>query len=191
ERAGKSGVASATTRESKPFEPLVSVGPVPAIAAQPDSMGGVHVLAVDDDPMSLRLLERTLQRAGHRISLARDGEEALKIALEAGPQIVVADWMMPKMDGLELCRTLRKVETGQKIYFLLLTGHGDEGRVVEAFESGVDDYVSKPFNPRILLARIKGGQRIVRLQEQVALEQAAQRRHMAELQIMTRRLRSA
>lgn len=184
--AGEGPPGSGATRVARP-------GPVvaEARAAAPESASGVHVLAVDDDPMSLRLLERTLHRAGHRVSLARDGEEALRLALEAGPQIVVADWMMPRMDGLELCRTLRKVETGQKIYFLLLTGHGDEGRVVEAFESGVDDYVSKPFNPRILLARIKGGQRIVRLQEQVALEQATTRRQMAELQIMTRRLRSA
>lgn len=158
-------------------------------AAEPPS--GLRLLAVDDDPMSLKLLERTLTRAGHRVSCAHDGREALQIALEENPQAVIADWMMPELDGLELCRALRRIECGQDMYFLLLTGRDDENRVVEAFDAGVDDYVAKPFNPRILLARLKGGQRVIELRAKVEADRQIMMQQVAELGILTRKLRTA
>ena len=151
----------------------------------------MRVLAVDDDPLSLKMLERHLIRAGHEVLVARDGDEALRMALDKTPQLVVADWMMPGLDGVDLCRALRQIPDGRRIYFLLLTGKDDETEVIQAFDAGVDDYVTKPFNPRILLARIQAGSRIVSLQKQVEKEQARQKKQLAELQVLTRKLRSA
>lgn len=143
-----------------------------APADHSSSPARLRILAVDDDHLSLRLLQRELVRAGHEVLIARDGSEALALALESWPHIVVADWMMPEMDGLELCRALRKTRDGESIYFLLLTGRDDEERVIEAFDAGVDDYIVKPFNPRILRARLRCGERLVRRLERREIEQS-------------------
>jgi len=153
--------------------------------------GGTHILIVDDDPLSLKVLERHLVRAGYRISTAKDGNEALEVVLHSSPQMVIADWMMPGMNGIELCSALRRIESGRKIYFLLVTGENEDENVVRAFDAGVDDYLHKPLNPKILLARVKGGKRIIDLQRQVEKDQQVQRRHVAELQLLTRKLRTA
>ena len=175
--------------------PVAAVEPAAAATApesEPDEPPrGLRLLAVDDDPTSLKLLERTLIKAGHRVSCAHDGREALQIALEENPQAVIADWMMPELDGIELCKALRRIECGQDMYFLLLTGRDDENRVVEAFDAGVDDYVAKPFNPRILLARLKGGQRVIELRAKVEADRQIMMQQVAELGILTRKLRTA
>ncbi|MFN0243084.1 MAG: diguanylate cyclase [Planctomycetota bacterium] len=152
---------------------------------------GLRVLAVDDDPMSLKLLERTLALAGHQVQCAKDGNEALQIALDSNPQVVIADWMMPNLDGIELCKSLRRIESGRDMFFLLLTGRGEEDRIVEAFDAGVDDYVVKPFNPKLLMARIKGGQRVIELKERVENDKQTMMRQVAELGLLTRKLRTA
>ena len=156
-----------------------------------DGSKQMRILAVDDDPMSLKLLERTLTKAGHSVITASNGEAALKLALEQSPHIVIADWMMPQMDGLQLCQSLRRIEYGRNIFFLLLTGRGEEDRIVEAFDAGVDDYVTKPFSPRVMMARLKGGQRVIELQERVESDRKMILKQVAELGLMTRKLRSA
>jgi diguanylate cyclase (GGDEF)-like protein len=98
--------------------------------------------------------------------------------------------MMPEMDGLELCKALRRIEHGRNMYFLLFSGRDEEKRIVEAFDCGVDDFVQKPFNERLLIARLKGGQRIVRLQEQVEDHKKRVRTQAAELGMMNRKLRA-
>ncbi len=163
----------------------------PGTRKTPTAPGGLHILAVDDEPVGLKMLERHLVKAGHRVTVASDGDQALQLALEECPQLVVADWTIPGLDGVGLCRALRKISTGAKIYFLLLTGRGEEDSIIQAFEAGVDDYIVKPFKPKILLARIQAGSRIIRLQSQVEREQAKQKKQLAELQILTRKLRSA
>jgi two-component system cell cycle response regulator len=149
------------------------------------------ILAVDDEPVSLRPLSRHLEQMGHRVLTARNGKEALAIALKETPQLVVTDWMMPEMDGIELCRALRRYPAGRNIYVVIVTGRDDEDRVVEAFEAGADDYVTKPFRPRLLGARIRGGQRVVRLQKQVDHDKRVQRDSVAKLAVLTRKLRAA
>jgi two-component system, cell cycle response regulator len=152
---------------------------------------GLRILAVDDELMSLKLLERTLTKAGHQVVTAQNGNEALRVALETSPQAVICDWMMPEMDGLDLCRALRRIECGRNMFFLLLTGRSDEDRIIEAFDAGVDDYVSKPFNSRVLLARIKGGQRLVELQQKVEGDRKIMMKQVAEMGLLTRKLRNA
>ena len=121
-----------------------------------DQFRRLRILAVDDEPVSLKLLEGHLRNAGHEVITACNGKEALALTLEYNPHIVISDWMMPEMDGLELCQALRRARAGRSVYFLLVTGRGEEHRVVEAFESGIDDYVAKPFKPKILLATASG-----------------------------------
>jgi len=132
---------------------------------------GLRILAVDDDPISLRVLVVRLRKDGHTVLAARDGREALALYLEEGAQMIIADWSMPHMDGIQLCSSIRGSKEGQKLYFLLLTGHGEETRIVEAFDAGVDDYMvkgadGKPFKADLLRARIKPAIRVIRLQEE-------------------------
>jgi len=155
------------------------------------TLKGLKILAVDDEPVSLKILERALRKAGHEVMTAVNGSDALRIALETHPHAVIADWMMPEMDGIDLCKALRRSELGRSVFFLLLTGRGEEDRIVEAFDAGVDDYVTKPFNPKILLARLKGGQRVIELQERVEANRRVVMKQVAEMGLLTRKLRNA
>ncbi|MEM7515383.1 MAG: diguanylate cyclase [Planctomycetota bacterium] len=156
----------------------------------PIGSNGLRILAVEDDDMSMRMLTRILESEGHSVSTAKNGNEALKIALQTSPQIVIADWVMPEFDGIDLCKALRRIEQGRNMYFLIVTGRDDEKRVVEAFDAGVDDFITKPYNPKLLMARLKGGQRIIRLQEEVADHQKKVRQQAAELGKINRKLRA-
>jgi len=151
----------------------------------------LRILAVDDDPMSLRLLTRYLERGGYEVQTACNGREALDAALYSDPHIVVADWVMPEMDGLELCKALRRYNAGRRIYFLLLTGREEEDRAVEAFEAGVNDFVSKPFRPKRLLARVRASERVIQLWRQHEEDKACLREALREKNALARRLRAA
>jgi diguanylate cyclase (GGDEF)-like protein len=151
----------------------------------------IHILAVDDEPLQRRLLAKYLAQDGYAVTVAEDGKEALRLALEKNPDIVIADYMMPEMDGLELCRLLRKTEAGSRMFFLLLTGRTEPEMLIEAFDAGCDDFVTKPFAPRLLTARIKGGVRVIRLQRKVDGDRITMERQMAELGVLTRKLRTA
>jgi two-component system cell cycle response regulator len=105
--------------------------------------------------------------------------------------VIVTDWTMPDLDGLEFCRALRRSRFGRRIYVLLLTCHGDEDRVIEGFDAGVDDYLTKPFNPRVLMARLRAGIRLVKLQEQVERDQEIQVRNAMQLSRLNRQLKEA
>ena len=159
--------------------------------SSPDLQTGLRVLAVDDDPVSLKLLVRLLERAGHQVYTARNGKEALAVFLDKNPQMVVTDWMMPEMDGIELCKQLRKMEAGRKLYILILTGRAEEERIVEAFEAGADDYIVKPFNPKLLKARIRPGVRVILLQEDNDRQVHQKEELNARLSIEKRKLKAA
>lgn len=150
-----------------------------------------RVLLVDDDTQMLRLIGHHLRREGYEVMTSDSSKEGLSIALENHPQILITDWMMPGMSGLQLCSTLRRSQAGMKMYILLVTARGEDEQVVEAFEAGADDYVVKPFNPRILLARVRAAQRMIHLRERVEDSERSRLRQVAELGIMTRKLRAA
>jgi diguanylate cyclase (GGDEF)-like protein len=122
---------------------------------------------------------------------AKSSHEGLEKALQHQPQIVITDWMMPGMTGIQLCETLRKSETGRKMYVVIVTAREDDEQVVEAFASGADDYIVKPFNPQVLLARVRAGQRMIRMREQVESSERERLKQVAELGILTRKLRAA
>jgi len=152
---------------------------------------GLRILAVDDDPVTLRLLRHHLGQDGHTIAVASNGAEALAIALRSQPQMVVTDLSMPEMDGLELCRALRASNVCSDAYVLVVTGDGEESRVVEAFEAGANEYVNKPFNPKILLARVRAGQRLIELHERVESDKKELNRQNVQMTVLNRKLNSA
>jgi diguanylate cyclase (GGDEF)-like protein len=152
---------------------------------------GLRILAVDDDPVSLRLISLHLTRAGHEVLRATTGREALLAALEHSPQMVITDWMMPDMDGLELCRTLRSTEECRGMYVIVLTGRDRESRAVEAFDAGADEYFLKPFDSKLLLARVRAGQRTIELREQVESDRRIQAQQVADMSVLNRKLEAA
>jgi DNA-binding response OmpR family regulator len=112
----------------------------------------VRVLVVDDEPIVTEVIERYLRREGFAVSLAGDGRRGLELARSTAPDLVILDLMLPKLDGLEVCRTLR-AESGVPI--ILLTAKGEETDKILGLGLGADDYVVKPFSPGELVARIK------------------------------------
>jgi diguanylate cyclase (GGDEF)-like protein len=149
------------------------------------------ILAVDDEALSLRLLVRHLEKSGHEILAASNGREALRLALDRNPHIVVTDWMMPEMNGLELCQALRRSEACKYTYVILLTGREGEDPTLEGFDAGINDYVTKPFRPRLLLARIRAAERLVRLQHQSEADHAALLEQAAKQEALSRKLEEA
>ena len=112
-----------------------------------------RVLAVDDLPENLRLLSRYLAREGHDVVTASSGQEAIRAALKLQPDVVLLDVMMPGIDGIETCRRLKDDERTRAIPVILVTALDRDTDVVEGLKAGADDYVTKPYNIEILLAR--------------------------------------
>ena len=152
------------------------------------ALPGLDLLLVDDDLMLLARLTKQLSAAGHRVAVCYDGESALKHIIEHKPQLVITDWWMKPMDGLSLCKTLRSSDIGKNLYLIMLTAAASEDALVEAFDAGIDDYVTKPVSLRVLLARIRAGQRVVILQQEVQKEKQDIQRYSAELAVANRRL---
>ncbi len=152
----------------------------------------IHVLIVDDDVRLLRLVAFHLERAGYQVSTAEDGKAGLQFALQQRPDIVITDWVMPELSGLEMCQSLRRMQSGHRAYVLLLTAREEEeDRIVDAFEAGIDDYITKPFNARILLARVQAGERLIALQRQVEADKRVRMKQVSDMSLLTRRLRAA
>jgi diguanylate cyclase (GGDEF)-like protein len=162
---------------------------------QSDSMAvpnGVRVLLVEDEPTSRIKTEAILRHAlGCEVVCASNGAEALSKAREFQPRIVITDWLMPVMDSIEFCRALRAREWGLSMYLVMLTCVETEEQIVEAFEAGVDDYVTKPVDTRALTARMRAALHYVKLLESWEHDRDQLRRYAAELAQSSRRLRHA
>jgi len=114
-----------------------------------------HILVVDDEEDILELVEYNLARRGFRVSTAASGEEAVAAARSQLPDLVVLDLMLPGVDGLDVCRILKNDPLTADVPIIMLTAKTQEADVVTGLEVGADDYVAKPFSPRVLLARIR------------------------------------
>ena len=124
------------------------------------------ILIADDDKLSRRILQTTLEKAGYHVVAADDGVAAGRILCQPdGPRLALLDWMMPGMDGLEVIRTVR-VQTGMPyVHMILLTSRQSKEDIIAGLESGADDYLTKPFDPQELRARLRTGERILRLED--------------------------
>jgi diguanylate cyclase (GGDEF)-like protein len=151
----------------------------------------VRVLVADDDPSMRVLIESLLVAEGHTVVTARDGKEALKLAIETSPHLIIADWIMPELDGTMLCRALRETEHGKRIYFLILTTMVSDDQLVQAFESGCDDYIVKPFNARVFMARVNAGLRVIDLQREQVRDGETLHKFAVELAVANRRLQQS
>ena len=130
-----------------------------------------RVLVVDDEPVLVDTIRYNLRREGYEVQVANDGNEALKLAQAASPDLVVLDLMLPGIDGLEVCRQLRREST---VPILMLTAKDDEIDKIVGLEVGADDYMTKPFSMRELLARVRAMLRRSRMQQQMPAADAAQ-----------------
>ena len=130
---------------------------------------GIKILIADDEPISRKVLAKLLaESVDAEVLLARDGDEAWRIAQNEFAHLVIADWEMPGMDGVQLCRKLRGAAFSRYVYIILLTARDDQKSVVEGLDAGADDYIRKPFDPHELKLRVNAGLRIIRLEEELA-----------------------
>lgn len=149
----------------------------------------LRILLVEDDAAAQMLVKEFLTNVlGHTVVTADDGRQALALALEEMPHIVVTDWLMPVMDGLELTRALRATDWGKNLYIIMLTGVEDEEEIIQAFDAGVDDYVAKPINFRAFRARLRAAWHYRQLQESWERDREQLKRFSAELALTNRKL---
>lgn len=113
------------------------------------------ILVVEDEPDILELITYNLTKEGYQVSGASSGEQALKMIPAFNPELVVLDWMLPGIDGLEICRFLKANNKTNDINVLILTAKDNESEMISGLELGADDYMTKPFSPRVLIARVK------------------------------------
>lgn len=129
----------------------------------------MRILIAEDSLISRRLLETTLTRWGHEVIATSDGAQAWQ-ALQCSqpPPLAILDWVMPEMEGPDLCRRVRQTQELASLYLLLLTAKGSQEDIVAGLEAGADDYLVKPFDPAELKARVGVGCRVVELQQSLA-----------------------
>jgi DNA-binding response OmpR family regulator len=128
----------------------------------------VRILIAEDDPVTRRILEASLGRLGWDVITAEDGTSAWRILENLDgqnpPELVLLDWMMPGMDGIEICRKLRSTPGFELVYVILLTSRSDTEDLAMGLMAGANDYITKPFHPAELESRVRGGERMVKLQ---------------------------
>jgi two-component system, cell cycle response regulator len=126
----------------------------------------MRVLVAEDDAISRTLLERTLQRAGYAVIAVENGAQAIaELVKEDAPRLALLDWIMPEMDGVEVCREIRRRKEQAYTYLILLSSRESKGDIVVGLESGADDYLTKPFDIDELKARLRTGHRILELED--------------------------
>ena len=161
----------------------------------------MKILIVDDDDIALEILRSSLEAAGYEVESANDGERALERLGHGDIRLVISDWEMPGMDGLALCRAVRKQVASGYVYIILLTSHGSAQEIVEGMSAGADDFMVKPFHQAELAARIRAGERVLSLETRemviFALAKLAESRdpetglHLERVQRYSRRLAQA
>jgi putative two-component system response regulator len=124
----------------------------------------VNILIVDDNPVDIEVLRGALTQSGYNVSCAGNGIEAMSALKDGTCRIVITDWEMPGMNGLELCRAIRGGALAGYVYTILLTSHGRTEERVQGLGAGADDFISKPFDPDELLARVRAGERVLSME---------------------------
>lgn len=122
------------------------------------------ILIAEDNPVSRKLIEKALIKAGHKVVSVENGRKALELLNQNFFPIVLTDWVMPEMNGIELCQAIRKTDTPGYVYIVLLTAKDLKDDIVTGLKAGADDYLTKPFNHAELIARLNTGKRILELE---------------------------
>ena len=129
----------------------------------------MKIFIAEDDPVSRRVLEATLGRFGHQVVVAANGAEAWAVLQgDDAPSLAILDWMMPELDGAEICRRVRSIPTTTPPYLILLTAKSGKENVVAGLDAGANDYLTKPFDREELRARVQVGAQVLELQKNLA-----------------------
>lgn len=128
----------------------------------------MNMLVVDDDPVTVVLVSTVLRKAGHDVVTAGDGEQGWQVVRQKRVDLVVSDWMMPGLEGPELCRRVRKLARERYVYIILLTSLSGRERFLEGMQAGADDFMRKPVDLEELTARVTAAERILGLHQHVA-----------------------
>ena len=165
-------------------ESIMSAGPTPSLKRPNAPRRGAikSVLVVDDSKLQRKILTLALKRWGFDVLEASSGQEALDIAIVQRPDLVLSDWMMPGMSGLDLCQRFREMGGEEYCYFILLTSKSEKEEVARGLDSGADDFLTKPVDNNELRARITAGERLVEMQRSMAQANRALSDTLAELQ---------
>jgi two-component system cell cycle response regulator len=134
----------------------------------------MKILVAEDDRDSRELLTWILQKLGYQVVAAENGKEAWEVFRRGRFRLVISDVLMPELDGLELCRRIRKHQQSKYTYVIIITALIGKKDYLEGMDAGADDFVTKPFDPDELKARLRVAERIISFQEQVAAEEIAQ-----------------
>lgn len=185
-QAGTPGEAPAAGPGEAPGDLQAAVAPFATPDTAPEEP--LRILVVDDSPLDRKIVTGRLIKEGHQVQTATDGEDGLARALRWNPHVIISDWMMPRLDGLELCRALRRAENASHVYVMMMTSNDQSEDLVTALAAGADDYISKPINHAVLVARLRAAARVIRLQERAARDQEAIRAFAAELSVANRKL---
>ena len=189
--AGDAVTAAARVADAAALTPTAApAADTSADAAEPAPDAGLDILIATDSAIEMTVLTRKLEQLGHRITCANDGRQALELALKTAPQLILSDWMLPKLDGLDLCRMLRSSPQTQGVYFIINTSNDTGEELVQGFEAGINDYVIKPLNYRILAARLRGATQVIRLREQSLRDREEMRRQLSHINKLNRKLES-
>jgi two-component system phosphate regulon response regulator PhoB len=132
------------------------------MSVEPPSAIKPHLLVVEDEDSLATLLQYNLDKEGYRVALALDGEEALLLIDEKQPDLIILDWMLPAVSGIEVCRRLRQRAETRNIPIIILTARGEESDRIRGLDTGADDYVVKPFSMSELCARVRAVLRRIR-----------------------------
>jgi two-component system chemotaxis response regulator CheY len=132
----------------------------------------IRVLVADDSAVSRKLVEHTLSEKQYSLVFAKSGRETIDLFAEHHPALVIVDWMMPDLTGIEICKHIRTNTQGSYTYIILLTGMSGKESVIEGLAAGADDYLTKPFHPEELIARVGVGLRIMELQREIEVKNA-------------------
>jgi DNA-binding response OmpR family regulator len=145
----------------------------------------IKVLVVEDDPFFQRVLTKRLLAEGYQVFAASDGREGMKAIVSFEPDLVISDWMMPEVDGLELCQSVKTGLREAAPYFILLTAKGEISNKLLALDTGADDYLVKPCDQGELMARVRAGLRIVILAQE--LRATVEELHVANAELQSTR----
>ena len=172
-------------RECSPeslIAPMETAEPLPGENREP-----FCILAIDDDPQTLQTLKNLLANNASSILIAENSDKALRLAIQYQPDLIIANWHMPDISGLEFCRMLRRTEFAKHLYIIILTASESDDELVQAFDAGADDYVGKPFIPKVLEARVRGGRRIIGHQEKMHRDRAIIQHYADQLTAVNKR----
>ena len=125
----------------------------------------MRILIAEDDNISRKILQTVLTKDGNDVIAVEDGLKALEWLQKETPDMLITDWMMPDLDGLELCRRVRALNLSGYVYIILLTALTEKKRIIEGLDAGTDDYVTKPYDRTELLARVRAGKRVIQLEK--------------------------